>query len=49
MYLMTAGGFVLLFGGGEFLVRGAVAISRRLGISPLLVGMTVVAFCTSAP
>ncbi len=49
MYLMTAGGFVLLFGGGEFLVRGAVAISSRLGISPLLVGMTVVAFCTSAP
>lgn len=49
MYLMTAGGFVLLFGGGEFLVRGAVAISQRLGISPLLVGMTVVAFCTSAP
>lgn len=46
---MTAGGFVLLFGGGEFLVRGAVAISRRLGISPLLVGLTVVAFCTSAP
>lgn len=49
MYALTAGGFVLLFGGGEFLVRGAVAISRRLGISPLLVGMTVVAFCTSAP
>lgn len=49
MYLMTAGGFALLLGGGEFLVRGAVAISRRLGISPLLIGMTVVAFCTSAP
>lgn len=49
MYVMTAAGFILLFGGGEFLVRGAVAISKRLGISPLLVGMTVVAFCTSAP
>lgn len=49
MYVLTVAGFVLLFGGGEFLVRGAVAISRRLGISPLLVGMTVVAFCTSAP
>lgn len=48
-YLFTAAGFVLLFGGGEFLVRGAVALSRRAGISPLLVGMTVVAFCTSAP
>ena len=49
MYVMTIAGFLLLFGGGEFLVRGAVAISRRMGISPLLVGMTVVAFCTSAP
>ncbi len=49
MYVMTIAGFILLFGGGEFLVRGAVAISKRLGISPLLVGMTVVAFCTSAP
>ena len=49
MYVMTIAGFILLFGGGEFLVRGAVAISNRLGISPLLVGMTVVAFCTSAP
>lgn len=48
-YLMVIAGFVLLFGGGEFLVRGAVAISRRLNVSPLLVGMTVVAFCTSAP
>lgn len=49
MYVSTAAGFVLLFGGGEFLVRGAVAISRRLGLSPMLIGMTVVAFCTSAP
>lgn len=48
-WLLTLGGFVLLFGGGEFLVRGAVALSRRARISPLLVGMTVVAFCTSAP
>ncbi len=31
------------------LVRGAVALSRRLGLSPLFVGMTVVAFGTSAP
>lgn len=49
MYLSAAAGFVLLFGGGEFLVRGAVMVSRRLGLSPLLVGMTVVAWCTSAP
>lgn len=49
MYVFAAGGFVLLFGGGEFLVRGAVLISRRLGLPSLLIGMTVVAFCTSAP
>ncbi len=49
MYLSAAAGFVLLFGGGEFLVRGAVTVSRRLGLSPLLIGMTVVAWCTSAP
>lgn len=49
MYLYALGGFVLLFGGGELLVRGAVAVSRRFGLSPLLIGMTVVAGCTSAP
>jgi cation:H+ antiporter len=49
MYIAALGGFALLFGGGEFLVRGAVAVSRRFGLSPLLIGMTVVAWCTSAP
>lgn len=49
MYLLSLGGFVLLFGGGEWLVRGAVIVARRFGISPLLIGMTIVAFCTSAP
>jgi len=49
MYIYALGGFVLLFGGGELLVRGAVAVSRRFGLSPLLIGMTVVAWCTSAP
>ncbi len=48
-YLYALGGFVLLFGGGEFLVKGAVAVSKRFGLSPLLIGMTVVAWCTSAP
>lgn len=48
-YVLTTAGFVALFAGGEFLVRGAVTVSRRMGISPLLVGLTVVAFCTSAP
>ncbi len=49
MYLFALGGFVLLFAGGEWLVRGAVTVSRRMGVSPLLIGMTIVAFCTSAP
>ena len=49
MYAFTLFGFVLLFGGGELLVRGAIAVSRRFAISPLLIGMTVVAWCTSAP
>ena len=49
MYAYSLAGFVLLFGGGEWLVRGAVSVSRRFGLSPLLIGMTVVAFCTSAP
>jgi cation:H+ antiporter len=48
-YAATLAGFVLLFGGGELLVRGAVSVSKRFGISPLLIGMTVVAWCTSAP
>ncbi len=39
----------MLFFGGEALVRGAVALSSRFGLSPLAIGLTVVAFGTSAP
>jgi len=49
MYLAAVAGFVLLFGGGELLVRGAVAVARRFGLSSLLIGLTVVAAATSAP
>ena len=42
-------GFVLLIAGGEVLVRGAARLAVSMGISPLVVGLTVVAFCTSAP
>jgi cation:H+ antiporter len=42
-------GFVLLFLGGEFLVRGAGNLAASLGISRVVVGLTVVAFSTSAP
>ncbi len=47
--LRFVGGLVLLLGGGEALVRGAAGLARRLGISPAIVGLTVVAFGTSAP
>lgn len=42
-------GLVLLFSGGEGLVRGSAALALRLGLTPLVVGLTVVAFGTSAP
>lgn len=42
-------GFVLLFFGGELLVRGSVSLALKMKISTLVVGMTVVSFATSAP
>jgi len=42
-------GFALLVIGAETLVRGASGLARALGISPLVIGLTVVAFGTSAP
>lgn len=47
--LLVAGGLVLLAIGGELLVRGAVGMAARLGISPLLAGLTIVGFGTSTP
>lgn len=47
--LLVAGGLVLLGLGGELLVRGAVGMATRLGISPLLAGLTIVGFGTSTP
>ena len=47
--LFIASGFVLLFAGGDFLVRGAESVALRYGLSPLVVGLTVVAFGTSSP
>ena len=47
--LLVLGGLVLLVFGGDLLVKGAVNLALRLGITPLVVGLTVVAFGTSAP
>ena len=46
---MLLGGFVLLVVGAEVLVRGAATVAAIFGISPLVIGLTVVAFGTSAP
>ena len=39
----------MLIAGGHFLVDGSVAIAKRLGVSTLVIGLTVVAFSTSSP
>ncbi|MBW3567539.1 MAG: sodium:calcium antiporter, partial [Proteobacteria bacterium] len=47
--LLLLGGFVALLAGAEGLVRGASRLAARFGISPLVIGLTVVAMGTSAP
>jgi len=48
-YLLLILGLAVLIVGGEFLVKGAVGCSAAFKISPLVIGMTVVSFGTSAP
>ena len=48
-YILVLAGLVGLFLGGEALVRGSVGIAKRLGMSALLIGLTVVGFGTSTP
>ena len=48
-YLMVLGGLILLFIGGEALVRGSVSVARKLNISELVIGLTLVGFGTSVP
>ena len=47
--LSLLGGLALLIAGGELLVSGAARLALRFGIPPLVIGLTVVAFGTSAP
>ena len=49
IFLQTVMGLVILLLGGDFLVRGAVALAQRLNIPALVISLTVVAFGTSAP
>jgi cation:H+ antiporter len=46
---MIAGGLLALFVGASSLIRGAAALARRWGMTPLVVGLTVVAGGTSSP
>lgn len=47
--LLLAAALAILFFGAEALVRGSASVALRLGLTPLVVGLTVVAFGTSAP
>ncbi|MDW7772893.1 MAG: calcium/sodium antiporter [Desulfobulbaceae bacterium] len=48
-FFFVAVGLLMLFFGGEALVSGATKLARRLGMSTLMIGLTVVAFGTSVP
>ncbi len=48
-FLSLAAGLALLTLGADFLVRGAISFANRLGMPPLLIGLTVVGFGTSMP
>ena len=47
--LLVTVGVVLLAAGGEGMVRGALSVAKRMNMSPLLVGLVIVGFGTSAP
>lgn len=48
-YLLLLLGFLILLSSGNYLVKSSVAIARRFQISPLVIGVTIVSFGTSAP
>ena len=49
LFLLLVGGIALLLLGGHYLVKHAVRLAARLRVSPLVIGLTIVAFGTSAP
>lgn len=48
-YVLLVVGFAMLYYGAEWLVKGSASLARSLGITPIVIGLTVVAFGTSAP
>ena len=48
-YVLLVVGFVMLYYGAEWLVKGSASLAKSLGITPIVIGLTVVAFGTSAP
>jgi len=48
-FLLAAIGLALLLFSADYMVRGAVGVARRIGLSPLIIGLSVVAIGTSAP
>jgi cation:H+ antiporter len=49
VFAQLLAGLVLLTGGATALVRGSASLARRAGVTPLVIGVTLVAFLTSAP
>lgn len=49
VYVELIAGLILLLVAGDLLVRGSVAVARRFGVSPLVIGLTLVGFGTSLP
>ena len=48
-FVKLLAGIAILYWGAEWLIRGSAAIARAFGVKPLVVGLTVVAYGTSAP
>lgn len=48
-YILLLVGLVLLLVGGDWLVRGSVGLAEKLKVPPLIIGLTIVSFGTSAP
>jgi len=49
LYVVFILGFVLIIKGADFLIQGASSVASKMGISPMIIGLTVVAFGTSVP